>query len=111
MKNRYVLFAEVPLIAVAAVGAFAARFDWRSTRRGRSSSPYLAAALVIKPITFLLIGMYCRYWRYASVQELFLIILGVTVASIGMAVFVTLATVLGFAPGGFSASSSSRTGC
>lgn len=32
MRNRYILLADLPLIAIAAFGAFALRFDWLFTR-------------------------------------------------------------------------------
>jgi len=94
MKNRYVLAADLPLIAVAAFGAFVARFDLLFFQHRPEFRTYLLAALLIKPVIFLLSGMYGRYWRYASIQELAVVVIGVTAASVGMAIFVTIATNL-----------------
>jgi FlaA1/EpsC-like NDP-sugar epimerase len=102
MKNRYVLLADLPLIAIAAFGAFAARFDWRFYETRPEFPLYLLAALVIKPATFLLVGMYRRYWRYASIQELLTVVIGVTASSVGMALFVLVASALSFISSGFS---------
>src|SRR5579862_4419460 len=102
MKNRYVLLTDLPLIAIAAFGAFAVRFDWQFYKERPEFPLYLLAALVIKPGIFLSLGMYRRYWRYASVQELFVVVLAVTASSLGMFLFVLLATMLGFSSGGFS---------
>ena len=102
MKNRYVLLADLPLIAVASFGAYAVRFDWRFYEQRPEFALYLLAALVIKPAIFLLLGMYQRYWRYASVQELVVVVIAVTASSMGMAVAVMLVTVLGVFPKGFS---------
>jgi FlaA1/EpsC-like NDP-sugar epimerase len=102
MKNRYVLLADLPLIAAASFGAYAVRFDWRFYEQRPEFALYLLVALVIKPAIFLLLGMYQRYWRYASVQELVVVVIAVTASSMGMAIAVMLVTVLGVFPHGFS---------
>ncbi len=103
MRNRYVLLLDLPLVAIAAFGAFAARFDWQFYETRPEFIPYVLAALVIKPGVYLLLGMYRRYWRYASVQELLLVLVAVTAGSGAMALVVLLATILGVVPGdGFS---------
>src|SRR5438034_1175416 len=102
MKNRYVLLADLPLIVIAAFGAFAVRFDWRFYETRPEFALYVLVALLIKPAIFKLLGMYGRYWRYASVQELILVVMGVAASSAAMAVIVILATMFGAIPGGFS---------
>ena len=91
MKNRYVLLAELPLIVIAAIGAFTARFDWEFYRHRPEFVVFVLAALVLKPVVFWLFGMYRRYWRYASIHDLGVIALAVSGASLVMGVFVTLA--------------------
>src|SRR6476646_8126844 len=73
MRNRYVLLADVPLIAIAAVAAFAVRFDWRFYDQRPEFPAFVIAAMIVKPAAFLLTGMYRRYWKYASVEELLLV--------------------------------------
>ena len=90
MKNRYVLLAELPLIEIAAFGAFAARFDWEFQRRRPEFVIYALAALVIKPIVFWLFGMYRRYWQYTSIHDLGVVFVAVSAASVCMAAFVAL---------------------
>ncbi len=102
MKNRYVLALDLPLIALAAFGAFAARFDWRFYESRPEFPLYLLAAVAIKPVVFLCMGMYRRYWRYASVQELILVLIAATAASAVMAVIVQGGLVLNIMPDGFS---------
>ena len=87
MKNRYVLLADVPLIAVAACAAFTARFDIAFYNRPEFTT-YLVAALLIKPVIFYLGGMYRRYWRYTSIPDLFVVFTAVTASSLVMGVFV-----------------------
>jgi FlaA1/EpsC-like NDP-sugar epimerase len=102
VKNRYVLLADLPLIVVSALGAFAARFDWTFYRDRPEITMFVVAALLIKPAIFMALGMYGRYWRYASVQELIVVVIGVTAASLGMGVFVLSTIALDIMPVGFS---------
>jgi FlaA1/EpsC-like NDP-sugar epimerase len=91
IRNRYVLLADVFLIAIAAWGAFTARFDWTFYQHRPEFPIYLAAALVIKPVVFVLLGMYSRYWRYTSIQDLTVVFTAVSASSAAMAVFVAAA--------------------
>jgi FlaA1/EpsC-like NDP-sugar epimerase len=102
MKNRYVLLADLPLIATAAFGAYAVRFDWNFYQQRPEFALYVVAALAIKPAIFMLLGMYQRYWQYASVQELLVVVIAVSASSVAMAFGVMLDTVLGGFPHGFS---------
>src|SRR6266699_793120 len=89
MRNRYMLLADACLIPIVAFAAFALRFDWLFyTSRRHEFLPYVAAALVIKPVIFFAFGMYRRYWRYASVQDLVAVFLAVSASFIAMGIFV-----------------------
>jgi FlaA1/EpsC-like NDP-sugar epimerase len=90
MRNRYVLLADVALIAVAASAAFTARFDWAFYATRREFVPYLIAALAIKPLVFFASGMYRRYWKYTSIHDLAVVFTAVTASSILMAGFVVV---------------------
>jgi FlaA1/EpsC-like NDP-sugar epimerase len=89
MRNRYILLADVCLIPLVAFAAFALRFDLRFYTTRHEFLPYLAAAVVIKPIVFYPFGMYRRYWRYASVQDLMALLLAASASTITMGIFVT----------------------
>lgn len=102
MKNRYVLLLDLPLLAIASLGAFAVRFDWRFYEVRPEFALYVLAGLIVKPAIFKLTGMYSRYWRYASVRELVVVVIGGTASSAAMAIVVSAATVMGRIPGGFS---------
>jgi FlaA1/EpsC-like NDP-sugar epimerase len=98
MRNRYLLLCDVPIVAMAAYGAFALRFDWYVPRSRQEFLPYLIVALLLKPAVFFGLGMYSRIWRYASVRDLLAVLTAVSVASAGMSVFVAggvLSGVLG----------------
>ena len=93
MRNRFLLLCDVPIVGLAAYGAFALRFDWYFPLHRPEFLPFLAAALVIKPTVFILLGMYSRVWRYASVRDLIAVLIAVTASSSAMAIFVAAGTV------------------
>jgi FlaA1/EpsC-like NDP-sugar epimerase len=95
MRNRYLLLCDVPIVAMSVYGAFALRFDWYFPRHRPEFLPYLAAALVIKPALFVLLGMYSRVWRYASVRDLIAVLMAVSASSAAMAVFVAAGMLSG----------------
>jgi FlaA1/EpsC-like NDP-sugar epimerase len=74
LRNRHLLLSDVMLLPLAAVLAFALRLD------SSQLQPYLhtmliyalAAPLIQIPI-FAALGLYSRFWRYASVDELLLL--------------------------------------
>jgi FlaA1/EpsC-like NDP-sugar epimerase len=83
LRNRYVLFGDLALTLVSAMGSFALRLD-------AGQLPFYfpallvmcAAALLIKIPTYYLFGLYRRIWIYASTHELRLITAAVTAASV-----------------------------
>jgi FlaA1/EpsC-like NDP-sugar epimerase len=98
MRNRYILLLDLPLFALAAYAAFLLRFDWFFPQHRPEFLPYLTAALVIKPVLFLLLGMYGRVWRYASVRDLGGVLFAVSVCSIAMGIYVAIGTMTGRFP-------------
>ncbi|MBU0490778.1 MAG: polysaccharide biosynthesis protein [Chloroflexi bacterium] len=81
LRNRHFLLIDLALIPVAAAGAFALRLD----AAGMSAFVpavllFIAVALPVKPIIFRWFGLYGRFWRYASVDDL-LTIVAATAAS------------------------------
>ena len=102
MRNRYILLADVPLVAIAAAGAFALRFDWLFAHRRPEFLPFLIAALLVKPVIFYCFRMYGRYWEYASVQDLLAVTLAVSAASTCLATLVGLQYAFRASPYEFS---------
>jgi len=93
MRNRYLLLGDFLLIAIAAFGAFALRFSWFFYENQTEFLPFLVGALLVKPVVFYLFGMYRRYWRYASIQDLIAVFLAVSAASVAMTVVVAAGLV------------------
>ncbi len=79
MRNRHLFLLDIVLLAVTPTLALVMRVD--SAAWVASYAPALIRftilALIIKLVIFFLFGLYRRYWRYASVDELVSIILAV----------------------------------
>jgi FlaA1/EpsC-like NDP-sugar epimerase len=83
IRNRFVLIGDLVLIVVSALGSFALRLD-------ASQLPYYfpaavmmcAVALLIKVSVYFYFGLYRRLWVYAGTNELRLITVAVTTASV-----------------------------
>ncbi len=98
VRNRYILLADLPLIAIAAFGAFALRFDWLFLSTRPEFLWFLGAALVLKPLVFFPFGMYSRYWRYGTAHDLVAISLAVSTASVALAVYEGIGRTMGLLP-------------
>ena len=104
MRNRYFLVADIFLVVCAALLAFALRFDWLFFRNRPEVPLFVAAALVVKPLTFLVLGLYRRLWRYASIGDLIAIVIANTVASLVLSILVVTALASGVWYGPWNAS-------
>lgn len=98
LRNRYVLAADMPLVAAAAFGAFALRFDWFAWSYRAEMLPFLVAALVLKPVIFHAFGLYRRFWAYASVQDMVAVFFATSAASVAMTIFVTIGVLTHILP-------------
>ena len=95
MRNRYLLAADLPLLALAAIGAFVLRFDWFFIDSRSEFAAFLLAALLIKPVVLYLGGIYARYWQYATTGDMLALLLSASAASLGMGVAVALFIAFG----------------
>jgi FlaA1/EpsC-like NDP-sugar epimerase len=89
MRNRFVLLADVIAFMLAVCGAFGLRFDWYFFQTRPEFVPYVLAAPVIKALVFYAMGMYGRFWRYATVNDIVALMIANAVASIAMAAYVS----------------------
>lgn len=103
-RNRYVLLADLVGFACATAGAFALRFDLSFAAHRQEFLPFLTAALIVKPTTFFLFGMYRRVWRYTSASDLVGIVLATSAASAVLAVVAMVNIVGHYYTGGMSRS-------
>ena len=83
-RNRYILFIDALLIIVAAPLAFLIRLDASPLfiRFLPAMAVFAGVGLVVKPFLYWAFGLYRQFWRYASVNELKLIVITVTVSSL-----------------------------
>jgi FlaA1/EpsC-like NDP-sugar epimerase len=102
-RNRFVLFSDFLLIIVSVLGSFALRLEFTPdfVRFYLQGALWLVGiSLVVKPVVYYFFGLYRRLWIYASVNELKLIALAVTTASVVVSViFVTFFWLGVFGPG------------
>ena len=83
-RNRVLLAGDLFLIVVCVLGSFVLRLSLglRLLDFALQISVMAGAALLIKPLIYHRFGLYRRLWVYASIEELKLIIVAVTTASV-----------------------------
>lgn len=91
LRGGNLLYADLILIAVAAIGSFALRLNLEQFIYDYLPTLFwmLLVALLIKPWVYRGYGLYQRVWAYASIEEMKLIVQAVSMAS----ALVTLAMV------------------
>jgi FlaA1/EpsC-like NDP-sugar epimerase len=83
IRNRFVLIGDIVLIIVSVLGSFALRLDVGELPFYFPAVLVMCAvALIVKIPTYYFFGLYRRLWMYASTNELRLITIAVTSASI-----------------------------
>ena len=89
IRNRYFLLSDILLTILSATLSFAICLDfplfWSYIP---ACALFVLLALIVKIPTYYLFGLYRRYWRYASVQEMLSILAAATVSSIILSVLV-----------------------
>lgn len=83
IRNLYFLIADLILIIVSVIGSYVLRLELESAFQVyfRSAIIMTCISQLIKPMIHYVFGLYRRMWQYASVKELWLITLSVTVGS------------------------------
>jgi FlaA1/EpsC-like NDP-sugar epimerase len=83
VRNRFVLIGDLALIVVSVLGSFALRLDVSQLPFYFPAALVMCfVALVIKIPVYFAFGLYRRLWMYASTNELRLITVAVTTASV-----------------------------
>lgn len=91
IRNRYYFASDVGLLIVASYLSFVLRLDTFALGSfWPALGVFTALVLLITPIVFRVSGVYSRYWRYASLEEVLLLVRAVALAAV-------LADVFGFA--------------
>ncbi|MEK6753522.1 MAG: nucleoside-diphosphate sugar epimerase/dehydratase [Chloroflexota bacterium] len=85
VRNRFVLIGDIALIIVSVLGSFALRLDVSELPFYFPAALVMSAvALTVKIPVYYFFGLYRRLWIYASTNELRLITVAVTTASVFM---------------------------
>jgi FlaA1/EpsC-like NDP-sugar epimerase len=97
-RNRYILIGDILLMLIAVLGGYVLRLELGAAFIFYFPSALwmMGTALVIKPIVYYLFGLYRRLWIYASIQEMKVIALAVTTASIIVSLTMVAMFVQGF---------------
>jgi len=95
LRGRHLFVYDVIVTAVTIVLAFILRFDRASFALSLSNAmPAGLVPLIVMPAVFIAFGLYRREWRYASVQEMYLVVFAVGVGTaVGVLAFLALAAV------------------
>jgi FlaA1/EpsC-like NDP-sugar epimerase len=103
IRNRFLLLADLVLIVTAVLASFALRLDIGPafTALLPSAMVMVVLALAIKPVVYYAFGLYRRYWLYASVREMRLIVAATMAASVFVALAVLIVRTLGGLQAGF----------
>jgi FlaA1/EpsC-like NDP-sugar epimerase len=81
-RNRYLLFLDLVLLPIAVGISFLLRLDnFDPVEFGAGYLFFTVLALVITPITYYAFGIYSRYWPFASIDEMVLLIGATTTAA------------------------------
>ncbi len=96
LRNRTLFLGDLFLIAASALASYVLRLNFGE--RLADFIPQIISmiliAWVVKPLVYYYFGLYRRVWTYASIQELKLITIAVTFASIGLFVIITTIQLL-----------------
>ena len=101
MRNRYVLVADLVAVVLSLLGAFVLRLDWFFQRQPEYTAAFnfaLGAGLVVKPIVYYAFGLYRRYWRYAGLPDLLVILLAVSASAAAVALVIAGGIMAGVVP-------------
>ena len=95
-RNRTILVGDLFLIIVCVLGSFVLRINLGARLYDFLFQilSMLGLAILVKPLVYYFFGLYRRLWAYASIQELKLIALAVTTASILLGVGMTILSLI-----------------
>ena len=93
LRNRYLLLGDLLLLPLAAYLSFALRLDGLSLGvYAPTCLVFAVLVLVVGPVVLWAAGVYGRYWRYASVEEMLLLggamlVIAAVTSAVGFLVF------------------------
>jgi FlaA1/EpsC-like NDP-sugar epimerase len=83
IRNRYFVISDIIVLPLAAYLSYVLRLEtFDLTGQWMGYALYAGLVLVFVPVLFWWTGIYARYWRYASVDELLLLVGCVAIGSV-----------------------------
>ncbi len=84
IRGRHLLLIDLLTMGMALVVAFVIRYEalWRVGPYLRRNLYLFATVLVVRPLVYYFFGLYRRWWRYASVSEMLVLVEAVTIGSL-----------------------------
>lgn len=85
VRNRFILMADLLLITLSILLSYFLRLEYFpdfTTLYLSSALWLLGISIIVKPLTFYFLGLYRRIWIYASINELKLIAIAVSVSTL-----------------------------
>ena len=96
VRNRYLLLADLILIVISVLVSFALKLELDNLYPYyRAIFAMVVISLAVKPVIYFSFGLYRRLWVYASVNELKIIVVAVSVASVIVSAIMILLFILG----------------
>lgn len=97
IRNRHVLLIDLIFVILSVFFSFFLRLELGAALYFYAPSAVcmILICLLIKPLVFYFFGLYRRLWIYASIQELKLIVISVTVASMLVSLVMITLFILG----------------
>jgi len=103
IRNRTLLIGDVILTITSVLASFALRLDLGPVFNAYLPSAWvmIIVAVLVKPFIYYQLGLYRRYWVYASVREMGLIAVSTAIASVMVALLVMMIVTLDVVQTGF----------
>ena len=80
LRNRHLFISDLLLLAAVAYVSFVLRLDrWEIDLYWLGLAVFTLASVIVIPLIFQRLGIYSRFWAYASIDEVLLLAGGVTV--------------------------------
>jgi FlaA1/EpsC-like NDP-sugar epimerase len=99
-RNRYLFLADLVIIVLSVMISYLFRLDFSPAFVFYFPTALwmTGVALIIKPLVYWRLGLYRRFWAYASIKELLLICKAVLASSLLMMAWVILARATNWTP-------------
>ncbi len=84
IRGRHLLLIDLLTMSVALVAAYVIRYEalWQIGPYLKRNLYLFATVLLVRPLVYYFFGLYRRWWRYASVSEMLVLVEAVTIGSL-----------------------------